>query len=306
MKKVLTKFLSSILLAAMIVTTAGGFADITKAFAADSVKVYVTIADEIGLKALKQKFVTVTDTDDDGVLTYIDALYCAHEKYFKGGAEAGFAYSIGTTLDGDALPWVTLLWGIDNGGNYLFYKNNVSIANNDDAKIADGDYVDAFVIRDTEYWSDAYSYFNKRIKTASKGKTVKLKAYYLELDYETWESTPVPLANANIRINDKETDYVTDENGEVEIKFDKAGSYFVTATYSYKTICDPACIVFVKPEIGEVIKVKKINYTVTKAGKPNGKKGVVTYSAELNPKNTKNVPKKIEFGGITYKVKVVD
>ena len=303
MKKVLTKFLSSILIAAMIVTTAVGFAGITEASAAaDSVKVYVTIADEIGLKALKQKAVTVTDTDDDGVLTYIDALYCAHEKYFEGGAEKGFAYSL---YDGYDIPFVTLMWGIDNGGNYFFYKNNASIAGAEDAMITDGDYVDAFVIRDTEYYSDAYSYFAKRQVSVAKNKTVKFKAYYLGYD-ENWVATPLPLANANIRINDKETDYVTDENGEVKISFDKAGSYAVTATDSYKLICDPLSIVYVKPDIGEVIKVKKINYTVTKAGKPDGKKGTVTYSAALNPKNTKKVPKKVNFGGITYKVKVVD
>ncbi|MCR5685447.1 MAG: hypothetical protein K6G81_08545 [Lachnospiraceae bacterium] len=304
MRSKFNRFFALMLAFALAFGGFAGFGKTTAANAADSVKVYVTIADEIGLKVVKQQSVTVTDINDDGVLTYIDALYCAHEKYFKGGAAAGFAYSIGTTMDGDPLPWVTLLWGIDIGGSYGFYKNNASIASVADGMIENGDYIDAYVYRDLESWSDTYSNFAKRRVVAAKNKAVKLKVYYMDRD-ENWMETPAPLANANIRINNKETDYVTDENGIVKVKFDKAGSYMVTATNSYKLIVDPICLVFVRPDIGEVITVKNINYTVTKAGKPDGKKGVVTYSAELNPKNTKDVPKTVDFGGITYKVKKV-
>ena len=54
-----------------------------------SAKVYVTVAN--GGLELANSEVTVTDIDGDGALTINDALYAAHESYFKGGAAAGYA-----------------------------------------------------------------------------------------------------------------------------------------------------------------------------------------------------------------------
>ena len=107
MKKRLSKFLSMIMIAALIVTGFTGFAGNVGAYAAEGdtplliatapqleAKVYVSISNK-GDLVVRQQSVDVVDTDDDGVLTVSDALYCAHEKYYKGGAEEGYAASIG-------------------------------------------------------------------------------------------------------------------------------------------------------------------------------------------------------------------
>ena len=64
MKTRLSKFLSMILIAALIMTGFTGFAGNTKASAAeDEIKVFVTIADDTGAQVVKQKTVEVTDVD---------------------------------------------------------------------------------------------------------------------------------------------------------------------------------------------------------------------------------------------------
>ena len=76
MKTRLSKFLSMILIAALIMTGFTGFAGNTKASAAeDEIKVFVTIADDTGAQVVKQKTVEVTDVDEDGAYTVYDALY---------------------------------------------------------------------------------------------------------------------------------------------------------------------------------------------------------------------------------------
>ena len=54
-----------------------------------SADVYVTVSDKDGNLALTQEKITVTDVDSDNKLTVNDALYCAHEAKYEGGAAAG-------------------------------------------------------------------------------------------------------------------------------------------------------------------------------------------------------------------------
>ena len=85
------KFLS---IALVLIMLLGIFS--ISAFAEDvddekSATVYVTVSNA-GSLVLAQGAVTVTDIDNDGLLTVNDALYCAHEAKYDGGAEAGYAY----------------------------------------------------------------------------------------------------------------------------------------------------------------------------------------------------------------------
>ena len=112
------------------------------AFAAETADVDVTISDGTGTLPLAQEKITVTDIDADGALTINDALYIAHEEYYNGGAEAGFASA--ETEYGLSL---NKLWGVENGGSYGYYKNNVSAMSLSDT-IADGDYITAYAFSD--------------------------------------------------------------------------------------------------------------------------------------------------------------
>lgn len=304
MKKRLSKFLSMIMIAALIVTGFTGFAGNVGAYAAEGdtplliatapqleAKVYVSISNK-GDLVVRQQSVDVVDTDDDGALTVSDALYCAHEKYYKGGAEEGYAASIGQYGLG-----IDKLWG-DTSYNFGYYVNDVMSMGAGDA-IKDGDYVNAYIYKDGVGYSDKYTFFNTHkigLKT-NASKTFKLS-------YAGYTVT-APLKYAVIMINGEHTEIGTGKKGKFKLNFNQSGSYFISADHEEETIVPPTLIVFVQPEKGEVIEVKDKKYTVTKLGTvKTGKKGKVTFSKSAN--EGKEAPKTVDYAGVTYKVKVVD
>ena len=202
----------------------------------DSVQVYVTIADGEGKLALTQKPVTVTDTDGDGALTIYDALFQAHEDNYKGGAKAGF----------EALPSeyglsLEMLWGTANGGSFGYYVNHTSAWSLNDV-IKTGDYVDAFVYTDSETWTDVYSYFDVYTENVAVGDSLTLTLTRAGYD-ENWQAITLPVENATITINGKETKYKTDADGKVTVKFTSKGKNIVSAVSDTLKLVPPACVV---------------------------------------------------------------
>ena len=81
------KRFTAIILAAVLVLSSAAI----NVSANTTENVFVTIADENGKLALARVAVTVSDIDADGAITINDALYAAHETFYEGGAEAGYA-----------------------------------------------------------------------------------------------------------------------------------------------------------------------------------------------------------------------
>ena len=205
-------------------------------------KVYVTISDKENNFALTQKPVTVTDTDNDGKLTITDALYCAHEENFEGGAEAGYVTSVS-----DGYVSVLKLWGIENSMSYLFHVNS-GMANSLTDEIKDGDYVDALMFPDPSDLEYYYSWFDQRDGGEVDPDTeIELKLSYASFDRD-WNRVVNPLADAKITINGKETDFVTDAEGNVKIKLTEAGENVISATSDTVKIAPASYIVNVKGE----------------------------------------------------------
>lgn len=309
MKKRLSKFLSMILIAALIVTAYTGFSGNVGAYAAEGdtplliataeapseATVYVSISNK-GDLVVRQQSVTVTDTDDDGVLTISDALYCAHEKYYKGGAAEGYGAEVGQWGLG-----LTKLWG-DTSGSFGYYVNDIMSMGAGDP-IKDGDYLNAWIYTNAD-WSDQYAFFNTRKLGIKIGQEKKIRLYVAGFD-ENWAQVNSPLKYATITIGGECTEYATGKKGGFKFSANQSGSYFLSAQSDDATIVPPTLIVFVQPEKGEVIEVKNKKYTVTKLGTvKTGKKGKVTFSKSAN--EGKEAPETIDYAGVTYKVKVVD
>ena len=198
----------------------------------ESVNVKVTISDKDGNAVLQQKSVTVTDIDGDGALTINDALYIAHEENFEGGAEAGYSAEKSEYGYG-----ITKLWGTANGGSYGYYVNHTASMGVGDT-INDGDYLDAFVYTDLENWSDKYAFFDKYHEEIGEKQTLELTLSYAGYD-ENWNPVTLPVEGAVITINGEQTDFVTDANGYVEIRFENAGEYVVSAVSDNLNIVKP-------------------------------------------------------------------
>ncbi len=210
----------------------------------ETAEVYVTISDGNGDLVLTQEKVTVTDMDDDGVLTINDALYVAHEKKFEGGAVAGYASSMtsyGMSLD--------KLWGVANGGSYGYYLNHESPLSLLDV-VKDGDYVNAYAFMDLDTWSDTYCFFDTNTVQTKVGQTVELTLNAYAYD-ENWNMMLVPVKDATITLNGVATEYQTDASGKVTVTLAEAGTCMISATTKTQTLVPPVCVVNVT---GEVLK----------------------------------------------------
>ncbi|MBQ6104836.1 MAG: hypothetical protein IJL03_02690 [Lachnospiraceae bacterium] len=206
---------------------------------ADDTKVNVSIADQNGEAVLVQKPVTVTDVDGDGALTVGDALVCAHEAYFEGGAAAGIKTSMGAyglQLD--------LLWGYDNGTGYGYLVNNAfSMGLADPVK--DGDNVYAYIYTDLVTWSDTYCFFDQNTVSAEEGGkvTLTLSAAGYDANYAQVNS---PVEGARILIDGKATDVVTNAEGKAEITLADAGEHVISASKDGMVMVPPLAVATVE------------------------------------------------------------
>ena len=236
MKRILTLMLSLMLLLGLSCSIA---------LADDGTKVYVTIADKDGKLVLVQESITVTDIDSDGKLTINDALYCAHDAKFDGGAAAGYLSEMseyGLSLK--------KLWGTDNGSGYGYDVNNEGAMSLSD-EVKNGAYVTAFIYTDTETWSDTYCFFDKRTASAKAGDEVALTLSSVGYD-ASYNRVISPVGNANITLNGKAVDTKTDADGKITLKFTDAGTYVISASSDSVNLVPPACVITIEKAAEEV------------------------------------------------------
>lgn len=200
----------------------------------ESVNVYVTIADSNGAIALAAESIEVYDVDSDGELTINDALYIAHEEHFDGGAAAGYA-----SVNGSYGLSLTKLWGTENGGSYGYYLNNSSAWSLAD-KVSEGDYINAFVYTDLSSWSDTYCFFDVNTVEAEADSEVVLTLSAAGYDSE-WNPISVPVEGAYITLNGEKTEFKTDSEGKVSVKFINGGSYVISAASDSQILVPPVC-----------------------------------------------------------------
>lgn len=144
-----------------------------------------------------------------------------HEQYCPGGYEAG------------ASGWVTKLWN-DTSGNFLFFLNNkgLTVGVKTDT-VKNGDYIVASVNADNVYFADWYTYFDCTQKTVKTGETFTLGIK----GFMGMSGSPEAVAVKGLKIGtmtesgtfsqiDGKT---TNEEGNVELSFDKAGTYYISA-----------------------------------------------------------------------------
>lgn len=229
------KFLTAAFAFLLVLATLG-----VTAFAEDAVTadVYVTISDANGKLVLAMEKITVSDVDLDGALTINDALYCAHELKFEGGAEAGYS-----SYEGAYGLALEKLWGVENGGSYGYCLNTASAMSLADP-IKDGDCVQAYCYTDLVTWSDTFSFFDVISASVEEGKATKLTLYASGYD-ENWNPITFAVSDAKITVNGVETDLTTNEYGEVTITLDEEGKYIISATSEHMTLVPPACAITV-------------------------------------------------------------
>ena len=228
----------STLTATLIAAAALSCAAVPSANAADSVNAYITINACKDAPVVTQEKIEVTDVDNDGKLTVTDALTIAHDKFFEGGAAAGFA-----TTESTYGPMVSKLWGIENGGSYGSYVNG-NMAWSPVDELADGSYLDAYVYSDMTAWSDIYCYFDVRDKDVNQGDKVTLRLSKVQFGADGAASA-VPFADATVTVNGTAVGK-TDAEGNIEIEA-AAGKNVVSATSDTAVVVHPVAILNAAP-----------------------------------------------------------
>lgn len=232
MKKLLSLILSTLLLLAAFGTVA-----VAAEKSTDGITVYVTVA-KGGELALTREAITVTDADKDNSITISDALYCAHEAKYEGGAAAGYnAYT------GDYGLSLGKLWG-DNSGNFGYWVNNATAWSLADT-LKDGDSLSACVYVGTYPNLEDYAYFDVATASAKQGDSISLTLSKLGYDAD-WNTVTLPVEGATITVNGEATDYKTDADGKVTVTLDKSGTLTISAVCEASAINPPVCVATVE------------------------------------------------------------
>lgn len=200
----------------------------------DDFIVYVSIFDKDGKIALASDEVTVTDIDGDEVMTINDVLYAAHEQYYDGGAAAG--YETAMTKWGLSLM---KLWGTANGGSYGYLVNNKFAWSMTDT-VEEFDYVAAYIYTDTKDYSDEYTYFQSPMLDQIGDPTVEFTLMKEVFDEDNNE-VALPVAGAELVVDDQFTGVYTDAEGKASYTFSVKGEYLVSAVSTDENIVAPVC-----------------------------------------------------------------
>ncbi len=192
----------------------------------------VVISDDTGALVFTDSALEVTDVNADGKLTVYDAIYAAHEHGFEGGAAAGLA----AEDQGYGLS-LTKLWGVENGGSYGYYVNDVSAMSLDD-EVAEGAYIRAYAYTDLQNWSDTYACFDVNRAELASGESLKLTLTSID-----WEGNSTPVIGAEITVDGEASGILTDENGSAEITLGQSGSHIISAVSDTITMVAPVCFV---------------------------------------------------------------
>ena len=227
MKKKLLSVLSALMMLTVLFSV--------PVFAEENESVYVTIA-SAGDLVVKHEAVDLTDADKDGALTINDVLLTAHDKFFEGGADAGYKAE-----EGDYGLAITKLWGVENGGSYGYYVNNVAAMGLTDPVKA-GDVINAYSYKDLEAWSDMYTYFNTDAAD-TKAKTAELVLSGAGFDAD-WNPVTVAVEGAEVKVNDKVAG-TTDKDGKVQVTLEP-GKNYITASSSTQVIVPPVAVITVE------------------------------------------------------------
>ena len=260
--------MSILLVAAMMLTSVGVMTLNNTAYAAgNEITVYVTVsnAGELGVTpdgTTAANLPVSVPADANGTATVDAALAAFHKVYMPGGyATSESAYGLA----------VNKLWGVENGGSYLFAINGVGCSSGVGYDlIGEGQHLTAIVMKDLVYWSDLVAAFDKTAVTAKPGEAVELTLTYDAVTYdENWNAAHVvqPVAGADVFATGAADDVlaVTDENGKAVVSFDEAGTYVVSASGAVKMqvqdwsqggafvdadapISAPACVITVEAE----------------------------------------------------------
>ena len=214
-----------------------------------SEKVLVSIANKGGVE-LSFASVTAVDRNGDDAIDIDEVLYAAHDKYYDGGAAAGYA-----SATGDYGAYITKLWGDESGNFGYFVDNKMSMGLGD--KVSGGQHVYAYVNANAYPNNDAYAYFDDAdIDALAYVKTTVSLTAQNGYDenwsprFEGYEKATLKAYTADLKTEVADFKVSSLGGGEYSVSFTKAGEYRIVATAENNAIIPAVCKVSVKAAAG--------------------------------------------------------
>jgi len=227
------RLLSVALMVAMMIVGLGFMGIANNAYAAENeITVYVTVsnAGELAVDGEGNYAVNLPVTvaaDETGLATVDAALTALHDTYYPGGyVTSESAYGLA----------VNKLWGVENGGSYLFAINGVGCSSGVGGDyVGDGAQLTAVIMKDLTYWSDLIAAFDKTNVMVKTGEEVELALTYDAVAYDAnWNASHVatPVVGAKVFVAGAADAVLatTDTMGKAVVSFDEPGTYVVTAS----------------------------------------------------------------------------
>lgn len=172
-----------------------------------------------------------------GQVSVLDALLCAHEAVYG----AAFTKDTMSSYFGGSSSFVSKIFGVDGSIGYAVNDRLPVGPKYDEYALSEGDDV-YFFIYASPYWGDYLSYFDKKQLTVNAGEeiTLKLSGYMAmeQMGTPGKDTRPITtmenIEGAEIDLLDEKYEFgdylgLTDAEGKVTLKFDKAGTYYVSA-----------------------------------------------------------------------------
>lgn len=335
------KLLSVIMAAALIFSCAA----ITVSAQSDAVEIDFSLYDDgftIGDMELKvtdgtaeEYGFTVSTADHSGkavnYVTVFDAVVAASKAYYGDkftkataadyltfsngylskafGKSTGFSFSVNGKTPND---------GIFNE-NYQSYTGYAI----DTAQIKDDDRVEGYFIKDTKFWSDINTFFNKSELETVRGESATLNVSGMSLTYygcskeETQKTNTFPMEGVDVKLTKDFKEYTdvgkVDASGNITVKFADDGDFYLVTAGEYtdkagvkSPIIGDFCKVSVSPSGQCIWIIKSFNVGFDKTG---DSEGILTLSFGLKDilshASDKTVVKSIDINN-AFLFKIID
>lgn len=193
---------------------------------------------------------------DQSTYTLDDVFAAAHDLYYAGGADAGYASAMG-----EYGLYIKKFWG-DESGNFGYQVNSgreavMGLSH----EVRDGDYIDVCIYKNAYPDTESYARFDKVKAEGYANETIELTLSQAGYD-ENWNTVFSPCADAVITVNGEAKEITTDADGKACISFNAAGEYIVSAVKTKEVdeqqvpaITAPVCAVTVQELPDAVITV---------------------------------------------------
>ncbi len=161
------------------------------------------------------------------VYTLDDVFVSAHNTYFEGGAEQGYA-----SASGELGLYITKAWGDENGKFGYQINGGTESVSGLSHTVKNADSIELCIYKNSYPDTESYAKFDALEVESYVGESVELTLQAVSGYDDAWNMLFSPCADTCITVNGEMTEIYTDAEGKASLSFDACGTYLVSALKS--------------------------------------------------------------------------